>query len=81
MNINNKDINTVAIATRHNSHAYFVERVLSAGKNVFVEKPLALTVEEIEKIETVYNQNIQTNPKSPENKLDLGANLLARKTS
>jgi len=37
--LNNKDINTVAIATRHNSHAYFVERVLSAGKNVFVEKP------------------------------------------
>ncbi|MGQ0693812.1 bi-domain-containing oxidoreductase [Acinetobacter baumannii] len=59
--LNNKDINTVAIATRHNSHAYFVERVLSAGKNVFVEKPLALTVEEIEKIETIYNQNIQNN--------------------
>lgn len=59
--LTNKDINTVAIATRHNSHAYFVERVLSAGKNVFVEKPLALTVEEIEKIETVYNQNIQNN--------------------
>lgn len=59
--LNNKNINTVAIATRHNSHAYFVERVLSAGKNVFVEKPLALTVEEIEKIETVYNQNIQNN--------------------
>jgi predicted dehydrogenase/threonine dehydrogenase-like Zn-dependent dehydrogenase len=59
--LNNKDINTVAIATRHNSHAYFVERVLLAGKNVFVEKPLALTVEEIEKIEAVYNQNIQNN--------------------
>lgn len=59
--LNNKDINTVAIATRHNSHAYFVERVLSAAKNVFVEKPLALTFEEIEKIETVYNQNIQNN--------------------
>lgn len=59
--LDNKDINTVAIATRHNSHAYFVESVLSAGKNVFVEKPLALTVEEIEKIETVYNKNIQNN--------------------
>lgn len=59
--LSNQDVNTVAIATRHNSHAYFVEKVLSAGKNVFVEKPLALTVEEIEKIETVYNQNIQNN--------------------
>jgi len=59
--LNNKDINTVAIATRHNSHAYFVEKVLSSGKNVFVEKPLALTYEEIEKVEAVYNHNIHNN--------------------
>ncbi|WP_454667676.1 bi-domain-containing oxidoreductase [Acinetobacter calcoaceticus] len=59
--LNNKDINTVAIATRHNSHAYFVERVLASGKNVFVEKPLALTYEEIEKVEAVYNHNIHSN--------------------
>ncbi|NUG02269.1 bi-domain-containing oxidoreductase [Acinetobacter oleivorans] len=59
--LNNKDINTIAIATRHNSHAYFVEKVLSSGKNVFVEKPLALTYEEIEKVEAVYNHNIHTN--------------------
>jgi len=59
--LNNKDINTVAIATRHNSHAYFVEKVLSSGKNVFVEKPLALTYEEIEKVEAVYNHNIRSN--------------------
>lgn len=59
--LNNKDINTIAIATRHNSHAYFVEKVLSSGKNVFVEKPLALTYEEIEKVEAVYNHNIHSN--------------------
>lgn len=57
--LSNKDVNTVAIATRHNSHAYFVEKALLAGKNVFVEKPLALTVEEIEKVEQAYNQNIE----------------------
>ena len=57
----NKDINTIAIATRHNSHAYFVEQVLAAKKNVFVEKPLALTTEEIDRIEAVYNDNIQNN--------------------
>lgn len=57
--LNNKDINTVAIATRHNSHAYFVEKALLAGKNVFVEKPLALTVEEIERVEQAYHQNIE----------------------
>ncbi len=59
--LNNTDINTVAIATRHNSHAYFVEKVLSAQKNVFVEKPIALSVEEIDKIEQVYNNNIKNN--------------------
>ena len=59
--LNNSDINTVAIATRHNSHAYFVEQVLAAKKNVFVEKPLALTTEEIDRIEAVYNDNIQNN--------------------
>lgn len=59
--LNNTDINTVAIATRHNSHAYFVEKVLLAQKNVFVEKPIALSVEEIDKIEQVYNNNIKNN--------------------
>lgn len=57
--LSNQDVNTVAIATRHNSHAYFVEKALLAGKNVFVEKPLALTLEEIEKVEQAYNQNIE----------------------
>lgn len=57
--LSNKDINTVAIATRHNSHAYFVEKALAANKNVFVEKPIALTIAEIEKIEQVYNRNIE----------------------
>lgn len=34
-------INTVAIVTRHDSHARFVAQALQAGKHVFVEKPLA----------------------------------------
>ena len=37
-----KQINTVFIATRHNLHATAVLDSLKAGKNVFVEKPLAL---------------------------------------
>lgn len=57
--LNNADIDTIAIATQHNSHAYFVEKSLSAHKNVFVEKPLALTTQEIDKIEDIYNKNIQ----------------------
>jgi predicted dehydrogenase len=35
-------INTVAILTRHDSHADLVIRALEAGRNVFVEKPLAI---------------------------------------
>ena len=57
--LSNKNVNTVAIATRHNSHAYFVEKALLSSKNVFVEKPLALTLDEVESIERVYNQNIE----------------------
>jgi predicted dehydrogenase/threonine dehydrogenase-like Zn-dependent dehydrogenase len=49
-----KEINTVYITTRHSSHADLVCKALKAGKNVFVEKPLALTLEEVDKIETVY---------------------------
>ncbi len=51
----NNKINTIAIVTRHNSHAKQVVESLIHGKNVFVEKPLALTLEEIESIEKAYN--------------------------
>ena len=40
----------VFIATRHDSHAEFVLKALKAGKHVFVEKPLCLTIEELEEI-------------------------------
>ncbi len=41
----------VVISTRHDTHADYVLRALAAGKHVFVEKPLALTLDEIERIE------------------------------
>lgn len=52
--INNPDINTVAIVTRHNSHSRFVVDALQAGKHVFVEKPLAITSEELAQLESAY---------------------------
>jgi predicted dehydrogenase/threonine dehydrogenase-like Zn-dependent dehydrogenase len=54
-------INAVVIATRHDSHARLVEQALLAGKHVFVEKPLALTISEIERIETTY-QSVSARP-------------------
>lgn len=49
-------INTVVIATRHDSHANFVIKAIEAGKHVFVEKPLALRMDEIERIQAAWNQ-------------------------
>jgi polar amino acid transport system substrate-binding protein len=43
-------INAVIIATPHNLHAEQVIAALDAGKNVFVEKPLATTTEELRAI-------------------------------
>jgi hypothetical protein len=40
--INDPNINTVAILTRHDLHSDLVIKALKAGKHVFVEKPLAI---------------------------------------
>ena len=48
------EINTVVIATQHNTHARFVVQALEAGKNVFVEKPLALKQEQLDQIDIAY---------------------------
>lgn len=45
---------SVVIATRHNSHSKLVLQALKSGKHVFVEKPLCLTLEEVEEVEAAY---------------------------
>ncbi|MFZ5911691.1 MAG: bi-domain-containing oxidoreductase [Chloroflexota bacterium] len=45
--LNDPEINTVAILTRHDSHSDLVVKALRAGKHVFVEKPLAVTSEQL----------------------------------
>jgi len=53
---NNDKINTVSIATRHDAHAEQVVDALKSGKNVFVEKPLALTLDELGVIDKAYHE-------------------------
>ena len=48
------EVGTVMITTRHDLHASMVLKAIKAGKNVFVEKPLALSMEELEQIESAY---------------------------
>ncbi len=55
--LNDQDIDTVLIVTRHNNHAKMVIESLNAGKNTFVEKPLAINIDEIAQIESVINQD------------------------
>jgi predicted dehydrogenase/threonine dehydrogenase-like Zn-dependent dehydrogenase len=51
----NPSINTVAIVTRHDTHARFVALALKAGKHVFVEKPLAIEAEELVEVRATYD--------------------------
>ncbi len=53
----NEGIGTVFIATRHNLHASFALEALKAGKNVFVEKPLALSEDELISLSQFYRGN------------------------
>jgi predicted dehydrogenase/threonine dehydrogenase-like Zn-dependent dehydrogenase len=53
--LGNTTINTVAIVTRHDTHASFVTQALQAGKNVFVEKPLAIDAEGLEAVRAAYH--------------------------
>jgi predicted dehydrogenase/threonine dehydrogenase-like Zn-dependent dehydrogenase len=41
------DLTAILVATRHDSHAEYAAAALQAGKDVFVEKPLALTGEQL----------------------------------
>jgi predicted dehydrogenase len=50
------DLDAVLIATRHDSHADLTIQALGSGRPVFVEKPLALNIEQLQAILNAYNQ-------------------------
>ena len=53
---NDESVNTVFVTTRHDTHAPYVLDALKAGKNVFVEKPLSLTMEELDQVASAYGE-------------------------
>ena len=55
--INDPEINTLAILTRHDSHIPLVLKGLQAGKHVFVEKPLAVNPEQLQDLEDYIKKN------------------------
>jgi len=55
--LSDEEIDTVIISTPHNSHGSLVLESLRSGKNVFVEKPLSLKLDEIEKIKEFYQNS------------------------
>ena len=50
MLLGNELIDTIVVTTRHDTHASWTRRALEAGKHVFVEKPLALDAEDVDRI-------------------------------
>ena len=54
--LNDPDIDTVMITTRHHLHANQVIQALKVNKNVFVEKPLGITMIELDEIASVYQK-------------------------
>jgi len=58
--IDDPNINTVAILTRHDSHADLVIKALRAGKHVFIEKPLAINSSQLSTVSKHLKANSQT---------------------
>ncbi len=57
--INDKDVNTLFILTRHDTHAQYVIESIDSNKHIFIEKPLAIAEEELESIKQKYNNSNQ----------------------
>jgi len=58
--LSDKNVNTVFVCTRHNLHSKYVIEALTSGKNVFVEKPLAMNQQELDAVkEAYYKANVQ----------------------
>jgi predicted dehydrogenase/threonine dehydrogenase-like Zn-dependent dehydrogenase len=50
------EVDGVIVSTRHSSHARWVCEALAAGKHVFVEKPLAMSLAELDAIRSTHEE-------------------------
>ncbi len=62
--LDDPEVDAVLIATRHHLHATFALQALKAGKNVLVEKPLALTREDLTAL-TAFFARVTNGPPLP----------------
>jgi predicted dehydrogenase/threonine dehydrogenase-like Zn-dependent dehydrogenase len=64
--ISDAPVDCVVVATRHDSHAGHVLTALKAGKHVFCEKPLCLTLEQLGEIENALANTATTQGSAPD---------------
>jgi len=56
-----KDVDIVVVCTPHDTHTHYVVAAAEAGKHVIIEKPVALTVDDVRKqLQAVRKNNVKT---------------------
>jgi predicted dehydrogenase len=55
--VDSEDVDALVVATPHSTHAEIAVAALGAGKHVFVEKPLAISLEELEQVARAADQS------------------------
>ena len=55
--IDDPDVNVVVIATPHDVHTEFATRALATGRDVWCEKPLALTCDALDEVATAWRES------------------------
>lgn len=60
--LRDSEVNAIMVATRHDSHAPYALAVIEAGKHVYVEKPLAMTEEQLVPIATALGRRGKDGP-------------------